>query len=59
MVSTPRISILSPKSIGPAGCRINRNYARRGWPGATKTLSLERAAAGPNEKRSLVTPFKV
>ena len=29
MVSTPRIS------IGPAGSRINRDYARRGW--ATKT----------------------
>ena len=25
VVSTPRIS------IGPAGCRINRDYARRGW----------------------------
>ena len=25
MISTPRIS------IGPAGCRINRDYARRGW----------------------------
>ena len=25
MVSSPRIS------IGPAGCRINRDYARRGW----------------------------
>ena len=29
MVSSPRIS------IGPAGCRINRDYARRGW--ATET----------------------
>jgi hypothetical protein len=29
VVSIPRIS------IGPAGCRINRDYARRGW--ATKT----------------------
>jgi len=29
VVSTSRIS------IGPAGCRINRDYARRGW--ATKT----------------------
>jgi len=29
VVSTPRIS------KGPAGCRINRDFARRGW--ATKT----------------------
>ena len=29
MVSSPRIS------IGPAGCRINRDYARRGWAAET------------------------
>ena len=29
MVSTPRIS------IGPAGCRIDRDYVRRGWAAKT------------------------
>ena len=30
------VSIMIPRiSIGPAGCRINRDYARRGW--ATET----------------------
>ena len=43
MVSTPRIS------IGPAGCRINRDYARRGW--ATET-------GHPNWGRSGQKPYK-
>ena len=30
MVSTPQIS------IGPAGSRINRDYARRGWAAETE-----------------------
>ena len=35
-------------SIGPAGCRINRDYARRGW--ATKTPSHAVSGEGEREK---------
>ena len=51
MVSSPRIS------IGPTGCRINRDYARRGW--ATKTSVTQLGAPFPgtlsqvNEKMGL------
>ena len=31
LVSSPRISPM----IGPAGCRINRDYERRGWAAKT------------------------
>ena len=41
MVSSPRIS------IGPAGCRINRDYARRGW--ATKTSHPNWGARDPSQ----------
>ena len=49
MVSSPRIS------IGPAGCRINRDYARRGWATGRRAdvratvPAVQGPLAGPSE----------
>ena len=44
MASSPRISIC------PAGCRINRDYARRGWAAKTKGKGRELLVRKPTHK---------
>ena len=44
VVSSPRIS------IGPAGCRINRDHARRGW--ATKTSHPSWGPRDPSQDKA-------